>query len=173
MKTRLMKVPPDTKSEVLRQSFHSGILVHLSCSVVLHKLGKTEYVETNFFEQTKFYLGINGWHCKEQVYWSLVRGENLPNLNKSSKSGAFYLSPTLAAEKESNMVTEAPTVRGQRRQFTNPKERQTFSISRSFNIVFSFFLRMSPTMSVMERQNMEQSVLLGPSPGFQQTTSLR
>ena len=27
---------------------------------------------------------------------------------------------TLAAEKESNMVTEAPTVRGQRRQFTSP-----------------------------------------------------
>ena len=39
------------------------------------------------------------------------------------------------------MVTEAPTVRGQRRQFTNPEERQAFSISRSFNIVFSFFLQ--------------------------------
>ena len=48
----------------------------------------------------------------------------------------FYLSPTLAAEKESNMVTEAPTVRGQRRQLTNPKESQTFSILLS---LFFFF----------------------------------
>ena len=99
MKTILKKVPPNTKSEVLRQSFHSGILVHLSCSVVLHKLWKTEYVETNFFEQAKFYLGINGWHRKEQVYWSIVRGENFPNLKKSSKSGAFLSFANLGGRK--------------------------------------------------------------------------
>ena len=96
METLLIKVPPNTKSEVLRQSFHSGILVHLSCSVVLHKL-KKENKCTKIL--TNFYLGINGWHGKEQVYWSLVRGENLPNLKKSSKSGAFLSFANLGGRK--------------------------------------------------------------------------
>ena len=73
----------------------SSISAALWCST---SWWKTEYVETNFFEQTKFHLSINGWHCKEQVYRSLVGGENLPNL-KNTQNGAILSFANLGGRK--------------------------------------------------------------------------
>lgn len=51
---------------------------------------------------------------------SRKRAQHGQKQNSKLSFDIFSFRQTLAAEKESNMVTEAPTVRGQRRQLTNP-----------------------------------------------------